>query len=479
MRDDIRDLKQETRDMWEENRDLRHKNRDLREDIRDLRDDSRDLREDNRDLREEIRDLREEIRHFRKEIRHYNIKDTEISTNEISTLEDPLPPTSPPEMPLSDNSQAISQQRNNKTFKECKEAFPPTDKTQPEITKQFIENLRCLGIPLVCIDSVFSQGLSFAGEGAFAKCYRYQFADLDKPVIIKVIENLFTPTEEILKEVTMLQRVADIDGTPCVLAVSPMEPYAVIMEDGGNISFSDWMIKKGRLPREGLEMLKKISQVLAQIHLKQVVHTDLHEKNIVIDEERNQPTIVDFGRATDMKYENQGDDVLDLYLLLERCSRILKFPSHLKEAMNLENMTLPKFVQDLNMLLDILDKINKGPEKTSERKFVFMGLEERDEAIGNKIVNLKLEESWLLNLLEEFQFEWDNLEVENAHLKQLAVEAKERASNLKEISAINTTSNTRVRDQSRISAFLAICGAWWERCTPSGFRLCLGSWHSW
>ncbi|XP_064086133.1 uncharacterized protein LOC135201186 [Macrobrachium nipponense] len=428
LREAIRDLREESRNMREDIRDLREEGRNMREDIRDLREERRDLREENRDLKEEIRDLREEIRDLRKEIRYrQNIEDIQemirdiCLTNEIFQPENPIPPSSPPEMPLSNYSEAISLERNNKTIKECKEAFPPTDETLPEITKQFIENLRSLEIPLVCIDGVFSQGLSLAGEGVCARCYRYQFADLDKPVIIKVYKELFAATNEVLKEATMLQRVADIDGTPCVLAVAPMKPYAVIMEDGGNISFNDWMMTEARLPREGLEMLKKVSEVLAQIHLRQVVHTDLHGNNIVIDEERNQPAIVDFGTAADLRYHNPECDVKNLYMLLERCSRILKFPSPLKKAMHQENTTdfgtktLSKFVHHLDVLLNILDQNNQGPEKKSERNCVYMELKERDKAIGNKVAN--------------------------AHLIQLAVEAEERESNLEVgISALNTTS---------------------------------------
>ncbi|XP_064083832.1 RAF proto-oncogene serine/threonine-protein kinase-like [Macrobrachium nipponense] len=159
--------------------------------------------------------------------------------------------------------------------------------------------LRRMNVPVVNLAGV-PLSSNKIGSGMFGMCYRYHFGDVEKPLVIKLFENnCSTPKvlRGILKEVTNLRSVRSIEGVPKVFAVSAVPPYGIVMSDAGTITFRDWQLQTARTPMEIISVVKKIAEIIANMHRQGIVHNDLHGKNIVINEETQKPTIVDFGLA--------------------------------------------------------------------------------------------------------------------------------------------------------------------------------------
>ncbi|XP_068212070.1 uncharacterized protein [Palaemon carinicauda] len=155
-----------------------------------------------------------------------------------------------------------------------------------------------LQVPLVSLASIKFENLEKLGKGVNGTCYRHKFSDMEETVCIKVFKRSFIRCRgwhAMLLEAEWLKKLDDTPGIPKLIAFSPLAPCAIIMSDVGTLTYQDWLSINRRNPREVISVLKKTSMIIDRTHERGLSHNDLHERNIVVDDKNNEPTIVDVG----------------------------------------------------------------------------------------------------------------------------------------------------------------------------------------
>jgi diguanylate cyclase (GGDEF)-like protein len=131
--------------------------------------------------------------------------------------------------------------------------------------------------------------------------YRGIRTDNFQPVIIKLLQEDYPTPAEIVRyqqEYKMLSEL-NLEG---VIQAYELRKYrnsiAIVLEDFGGDSL-DILLQKRQLSLvEFLEVAVKITDVLGEIHQKNIIHKDINPSNIVFNEQTQQLKLIDFGIAT-------------------------------------------------------------------------------------------------------------------------------------------------------------------------------------
>ncbi|HEY9597020.1 MAG TPA: serine/threonine-protein kinase PknK, partial [Cyanophyceae cyanobacterium] len=134
----------------------------------------------------------------------------------------------------------------------------------------------------------------------------------ERTVILKVLKEDYPTATELTryKQEYEITRNLNLDG---VVKAYGLEPYqrtlVIILEDFGASSlkelFNDGVSRIPELPlREFLNIGIKISEILAEIHSRNIIHKDINPSNILFNPETKQVKIIDFGISTQLSREN-------------------------------------------------------------------------------------------------------------------------------------------------------------------------------
>jgi predicted ATPase/signal transduction histidine kinase/tRNA A-37 threonylcarbamoyl transferase component Bud32 len=138
--------------------------------------------------------------------------------------------------------------------------------------------------------------------------FRGYCADEQRSVIIKTLRSEFPRLEEIiqLKHEYQITKSLDIPG---IVKPYSLETYnnalALILEDFGGESLLEILLSKTLDLKEFLEIAIQLTQTLASLHSKQIIHKDIKPSNIIINAETKQVKITDFAIASRLNKETQ------------------------------------------------------------------------------------------------------------------------------------------------------------------------------
>ncbi|MEM8639709.1 MAG: AAA family ATPase [Cyanobacteria bacterium P01_G01_bin.54] len=138
-------------------------------------------------------------------------------------------------------------------------------------------------------------------ESSHSLVYRSQPKAEQQPIIVKVLKNDYpSPTEltRYRQEFDITQSL-QVEG---VIQAYDLQRYrntlAIIFEDFGGQSLSQWAQSKPLALAQFLPLAIKITQALANIHAANVIHKDINPSNIVVNPETGELKIIDFGIST-------------------------------------------------------------------------------------------------------------------------------------------------------------------------------------
>ncbi|HEY9649960.1 MAG TPA: AAA family ATPase, partial [Coleofasciculaceae cyanobacterium] len=131
-------------------------------------------------------------------------------------------------------------------------------------------------------------------------------------VVLKVLKEDYPTASELTryKQEYEITHNLNLDG---VVKAYGLEPYqrtlVIILEDFGASSLKQLLNERVHgiyeLPlREFLNIAIKISEILAEIHSRNIIHKDINPSNILFNPETGQVKIIDFGISTQLSREN-------------------------------------------------------------------------------------------------------------------------------------------------------------------------------
>ncbi|MCB1194083.1 MAG: serine/threonine-protein kinase PknK, partial [Leptospiraceae bacterium] len=139
----------------------------------------------------------------------------------------------------------------------------------------------------------------------------------NKPVVIKFLNKEYPTPEEIARfkrEYELTQSLV-LDGT---IKVYCLEKYKntlfMVLEDFGGDSLKNYLSDQKLSLEKFLNLAIQMTDILGQIHSRNVMHKDINPSNIVWNSKTNQVKIIDFGISTELSYETPAllsPDVLE------------------------------------------------------------------------------------------------------------------------------------------------------------------------
>jgi len=170
------------------------------------------------------------------------------------------------------------------------------------------------------------------GAGAMGVVYRAIQLDLGRPVAIKVLSEDVALEPVYLKRLKREARALSVLNHPGIVSVfdfdttSADRPF-LVMELVPGRAFKDLLKERRPSLATTLNLMQQAARALQHAHEKGIVHRDIKPANLLIDEERMELKIVDFGiarPASNMTQEQltiQGEVFgSPLYMSPEQCS---------------------------------------------------------------------------------------------------------------------------------------------------------------
>jgi len=113
----------------------------------------------------------------------------------------------------------------------------------------------------------------------------------------KVLE--YTDETRIPLEVALMQQVSDIPGVIKVLDFFDMgQSYYIVMERFNSKDLFDFISEQGALPEVmAKDILRQLLTILVSCHQRGVVHRDIKDENILIEDNTFKIKLIDFGAA--------------------------------------------------------------------------------------------------------------------------------------------------------------------------------------
>lgn len=167
---------------------------------------------------------------------------------------------------------------------------------------------------LVCgIKANKSEVLAQLGEGAFGKVQVFQWT-FQKGTSLKISPNLSTVKIEsvnvddvkkrgaIQVEREALRRLGRLEGVyfkpnrDCQFSRFNNDKFYTIMEYKAGLTLESYLSNHFDFD-EFITIMKDVAKKLTVLHKKNIIHNDLHERNILYDKESKQSSILDFGKS--------------------------------------------------------------------------------------------------------------------------------------------------------------------------------------
>lgn len=146
------------------------------------------------------------------------------------------------------------------------------------------------------------QILSVLGQGAFGTVYHAHDPQLNREVALKVPRTPAFATEETVTRFLREAQAAANLRHPNICSVHEIgetdKGYFIVMDFIAGKPLAAYLDPDKPLPeKQAAKIIRLLAVALASAHQKGIVHRDLKPANIMIDSERRQPVIMDFGLA--------------------------------------------------------------------------------------------------------------------------------------------------------------------------------------
>ncbi|MDJ0840501.1 MAG: AAA family ATPase [Acidobacteriota bacterium] len=140
--------------------------------------------------------------------------------------------------------------------------------------------------------------------------YRGRKVDDDLPIIVKVSAKEF-PSTEVIKRFRREFELGRGFVSNRIIQYYGLEPYqhglAIIAEDFGAVGLSEVIPKGGMDPIRFLRTAIQLSEGLAAIHGKNLIHKDIKPGNVVISPDTGEVKYIDFGHSEMMELQGAED----------------------------------------------------------------------------------------------------------------------------------------------------------------------------
>ncbi|MBD2329849.1 ATP-binding sensor histidine kinase [Alkalinema sp. FACHB-956] len=130
----------------------------------------------------------------------------------------------------------------------------------------------------------------------------------EQPVVIKVLNQEYPSFNELVQfrnQYTIAKNL-NLPGIVQPLSLEPLgNGYALIMEDWGGISLSQYLQHQSLQWEEVLAIALQLATILHDLHLHRVIHKDIKPANILMHPESKQVKLIDFSIASLLPKETQ------------------------------------------------------------------------------------------------------------------------------------------------------------------------------
>lgn len=147
-------------------------------------------------------------------------------------------------------------------------------------------------------------------EGDETTLYRARDERTQAPIVLKVTKSEYPTARELarLRREFALLRELDLPYTPKALALEASgRGLALIMADIGHPTLRELMAARRLDIGAALAVAVSLSDVLAAVHQRRVLHKDVAPSNILVDEDAQKAYLIDFGIAARLSQEAQVD----------------------------------------------------------------------------------------------------------------------------------------------------------------------------
>lgn len=137
--------------------------------------------------------------------------------------------------------------------------------------------------------------------------YRGRKENETQPLIIKLLKTVNPTPSEIarFKQEYTLVRKLDVKNIIKIFdLVEDDDKYAIIEEDFGGVSLKETLRKEKLGLKSFLQISSKVSETLGLIHKNNIIHLDIKPDNILINSEKGEVKITDFGISAVLTHAN-------------------------------------------------------------------------------------------------------------------------------------------------------------------------------
>jgi predicted ATPase/signal transduction histidine kinase/tRNA A-37 threonylcarbamoyl transferase component Bud32 len=142
-------------------------------------------------------------------------------------------------------------------------------------------------------------------EGQNSIIFRGVLADGQTRVVIKVLKGEY-PSPRALRQLRREYATLRELDIPGVIRVFSLESYgnglALVMEDDGGVPLSEIIRGEALQPRRALELAIALSDTLARLHERGIIHKDIKPHNILVNSATGAVKLIDFGIATNLAH---------------------------------------------------------------------------------------------------------------------------------------------------------------------------------
>ena len=145
-------------------------------------------------------------------------------------------------------------------------------------------------------------------ESTNSLVYRALCQKDNQPVILKVLKEDYPTPEELnhyRQEYDITRRLADLDGVVKAYRLEKHQNTLVIcFEDFGGESLKIWQEQRTFTLDELLTFAIQATEILAKIHVQNIIHKDINPANIVLNPTSSVLKIIDFGISTQLSKQH-------------------------------------------------------------------------------------------------------------------------------------------------------------------------------
>lgn len=144
-------------------------------------------------------------------------------------------------------------------------------------------------------------------ESQNSTVYRARRKEDAEPVILKVLGSEYPTPEQIARFRREFEITSNLDHEGAIRAFSMLKSGnqpVISLEDFGGESLIRVLLARKIETREFLSLAIRITELLASIHRRNIIHKDINPSNIVWNETSDEVKLIDFGISTTLSKEN-------------------------------------------------------------------------------------------------------------------------------------------------------------------------------